>query len=164
MRRRRSADLFLANAGAARVVTGIPDGFFPYAGAEIKDFFEKLKRMLPDLDPDPPPERSASGPSRRVELTWNTFRDSPRSSSTKFQSTTETSEPELLRGDAGRGTPEKMRHSDGVLSVASGTRAGSPRTRSSRCFDCGVSNVAHGTDTRKHFTATSFDIERRSAR
>jgi len=46
-----SAHLFLANArGKEIVVREFRDGFFPYLGSEIKDFFEELKRKCsPDL-------------------------------------------------------------------------------------------------------------------
>lgn len=71
---------------AERLLTGVPkqdiivrsfrDGFFPYHGAEIKEYFEELKATLSpdvvfthyrgDLHQD---HRTIS------ELTWNTFRD-----------------------------------------------------------------------------------------
>jgi LmbE family N-acetylglucosaminyl deacetylase len=52
------------------------DGYFPYQGAEIKDFFEELKgQVLPDLILTH--GRSDLHQDHRVtwELTWNTFRD-----------------------------------------------------------------------------------------
>jgi LmbE family N-acetylglucosaminyl deacetylase len=51
------------------------DGYFPYEGAEIKDFFEELKaQVLPDLILTH--GRSDLHQDHRVtwELTWNTFR------------------------------------------------------------------------------------------
>jgi LmbE family N-acetylglucosaminyl deacetylase len=74
---RCAASLFLTRAGNADVVVkGFRDGFFPYVGADIKSFFEELKR---DYSPD------LIFTHRRVdlhqdhrlvsELTWNTFRD-----------------------------------------------------------------------------------------
>jgi LmbE family N-acetylglucosaminyl deacetylase len=40
-----SADHFLESAGAKAVLLrDFRDGFFPYHGAEIKDFFEELRR------------------------------------------------------------------------------------------------------------------------
>ena len=53
-----------------------PDGFFPYQGERIKDFFEELKA---DLSPDVvfTHQRADLHQDHRVscELTWNTFRD-----------------------------------------------------------------------------------------
>jgi LmbE family N-acetylglucosaminyl deacetylase len=74
---RASAGRFLENAGERRVIIkDFRDGFFPYDGAEIKGFFEQLKREFSadlifthfrnDLHQD---HRLIS------ELTWNTFRD-----------------------------------------------------------------------------------------
>ena len=73
----RGAKAFLENAGQKIVVIRkFKDGFFPYQGAEIKEFFESLKRIAPpdvifthyrlDLHQD---HRLIS------DLTWNTFRD-----------------------------------------------------------------------------------------
>jgi LmbE family N-acetylglucosaminyl deacetylase len=72
-----SANLFLANARQKEIIIKeFRDGFFPYIGAEIKDFFEELKRgyssdlilthYRQDLHQD---HRLVS------ELTWNTFRN-----------------------------------------------------------------------------------------
>ncbi len=42
------------------------ESYFPFRGAEVKDFFEALKPDgRPDLDPDPPPARPAPGPPHR---------------------------------------------------------------------------------------------------
>ena len=52
------------------------DGYFPYDGAEIKDFFEELKgEFSPDVILTH--QRSDLHQDHRVtcELTWNTFRD-----------------------------------------------------------------------------------------
>ena len=47
---RTSAALFLEHAKRQEVtVKNFRDGFFPYEGTKIKEFFEKIKR---DLDPD----------------------------------------------------------------------------------------------------------------
>ena len=52
------------------------DGYFPYDGAEIKEFFEELKA---EISPDVilTHQRSDLHQDHRVtcELTWNTFRD-----------------------------------------------------------------------------------------
>jgi LmbE family N-acetylglucosaminyl deacetylase len=73
----RSAGLFLENAGAAKVVAGeFRDGYFPHAGADIKDFFETIKR---DVKPDIvlTHHRDDRHQDHRLvsNLTWNTFRD-----------------------------------------------------------------------------------------
>lgn len=72
-----SAARFLETAGGTTVqVHGFRDGFFPYAGGDVKDVFESLKGSIDphlvlthtrfDLHQD----------HRLVcELTWNTFRD-----------------------------------------------------------------------------------------
>ncbi|MGC9963784.1 MAG: PIG-L deacetylase family protein [Syntrophobacteraceae bacterium] len=77
MEARKSADLFLEKAKHKTVVVkNYRDGFFPYIGADIKDYFELLKREVNpniifthyryDLHQD----------HRLIcELTWNTFRD-----------------------------------------------------------------------------------------
>jgi len=72
---RRSAARFLEGAREARVVThAFRDGFFPYDGAAIKEVFEDLKRVEPDV------VLSHYGPDLHqdhrtvAELTWNTFR------------------------------------------------------------------------------------------
>lgn len=73
----RSADLFLAGARQKEIVIReFRDGYFPYIGAELKDFFEDLKQKCSpdvilthyrhDLHQD---HRTVS------EMTWNTFRN-----------------------------------------------------------------------------------------
>jgi LmbE family N-acetylglucosaminyl deacetylase len=72
-----SADRFLANAHSKHVVVEeFRDGFFPYSGAEIKQFFEELKgNCAPDLVLTH--YRNDLHQDHRIvsELTWNTFRD-----------------------------------------------------------------------------------------
>lgn len=73
----RSADALLASVSDKRVLLKqFRDGYFPYDGAAIKDFFEELKR---DVTPDLifTHQRSDLHQDHRVtcELTWNTFRD-----------------------------------------------------------------------------------------
>ena len=74
---RRSAALFAGAAAPTTVVVKeFRDGFFPYAGAGIKDFFESLKR---EDSPDVifTHYRGDQHQDHRLvsELTWNTFRD-----------------------------------------------------------------------------------------
>jgi LmbE family N-acetylglucosaminyl deacetylase len=75
-----------AEACAERILTGVPsvdvrvqafrDGFFPYQGGEIKEYFENLKRLVsPDVIFTH--YRDDRHQDHRVisDLTWNTFRD-----------------------------------------------------------------------------------------
>jgi LmbE family N-acetylglucosaminyl deacetylase len=72
-----SANLFLGSARRKEIaIRQFKDGFFPYVGAEIKQFFEELKReYTPDLIFTH--HRNDLHQDHRVvsELTWNTFRD-----------------------------------------------------------------------------------------
>lgn len=74
---RHSADAFLESAERRRVIVGdFRDGFFPYNGGQIKDFFEDLKlKISPDLIFTH--FRNDLHQDHRVacELTWNTFRN-----------------------------------------------------------------------------------------
>ena len=62
--------------GSEVVICDFPDGFFPYEGKRIKDFFEELKA---DFSPDVvfTHQRADLHQDHRLtcELTWNTFRD-----------------------------------------------------------------------------------------
>lgn len=72
-----SADIFLAGAKRKEVITReFRDGYFPDKWAEIKDFFEELRRRFqPDLILTHY-RRDMHQDHRLVsELTWNTFRD-----------------------------------------------------------------------------------------
>jgi LmbE family N-acetylglucosaminyl deacetylase len=74
---RASADAALERCSGARVIVGdFRDGFFPYQGAALKDFFEDLKAQVkPDLI-FTHFGRDLHQDHRLVsELTWNTFRD-----------------------------------------------------------------------------------------
>jgi LmbE family N-acetylglucosaminyl deacetylase len=74
---RRSADMFLEQASARTVVVkGFRDGFFPYIGGEIKEYFEQLKQeYTPDIIFTH--YRQDRHQDHRVisDLTWNTFRN-----------------------------------------------------------------------------------------
>lgn len=74
---RDSARRFLGEAAEKRVqVQSFRDGFLPYSGAEVKEFFESLKRQIrPDLILTH--SRADLHQDHRLvsELTWNTFRD-----------------------------------------------------------------------------------------
>lgn len=74
---RRSAERLLGKSTNHRImIKELRDGYFPYQGAEIKDFFESIKR---DLSPDLifTHTRADLHQDHRLvcELTWNTFRD-----------------------------------------------------------------------------------------
>ncbi len=74
---RTSAAAFLTSAKRQNVVIeNFRDGFFPYIGADIKDYFELLKR---ELEPDVifTHCRTDRHQDHRVisDLTWNTFRN-----------------------------------------------------------------------------------------
>jgi LmbE family N-acetylglucosaminyl deacetylase len=74
---RLSATEFAGGFGSSRIVVrGFRDGFFPYVGGEVKDYFEQLKgEVSPDLIFTH--QRADLHQDHRLvsELTWNTFRD-----------------------------------------------------------------------------------------
>jgi LmbE family N-acetylglucosaminyl deacetylase len=74
---KKSANLFLKDAKKKKVIIKtFRDGFFPYIGAEIKEYFEGLKQVYsPDLIFTH--YRNDLHQDHRLisELTWNTFRD-----------------------------------------------------------------------------------------
>ncbi len=74
---RRSSELFLSQSSEKNIVLkDFKDGYFPYQGAEVKDFFESLKQQIsPDLIFTH--SRHDLHQDHRVinELTWNTWRD-----------------------------------------------------------------------------------------
>lgn len=72
-----SAKIFLARAGSTKIeARSFKESFFPYHGEEIKEYFEKLKR-IGDLDLIFTHYRHDLHQDHRVvsELTWNTFRN-----------------------------------------------------------------------------------------
>ena len=73
----RSADTMLAQVGQKKVITkGFKDSFFPFVGAEIKEYFEMLRmEFAPDIIFTH--YRQDLHQDHRVisDLTWNTFRD-----------------------------------------------------------------------------------------
>ena len=73
----QSAELFLQKAAKKEVlIRDFRDGYFPYIGAAVKDYFEELKGMV---DPDLifTHFRNDLHQDHRLvsELTWNTFRN-----------------------------------------------------------------------------------------
>jgi LmbE family N-acetylglucosaminyl deacetylase len=73
---RNSAELFLVQAKRKEIIVNdFRDGFFPFDGAKIKDLFEGLKRVSPDLILTHNREDAHQDHRLIAELTWNTFRD-----------------------------------------------------------------------------------------
>ena len=73
----RSANLFLAKARRKEIIVKeFRDGYFPYMGAEIKDFFEELKRKyVPDVVLTHYRDDLHQDHRLVSQLTWNTFRN-----------------------------------------------------------------------------------------
>jgi LmbE family N-acetylglucosaminyl deacetylase len=73
---RASAEAMLAGTARADVmIESFRDGFLPYQGAAVKERFEELKRLEPDIILTHY-GRDAHQDHRLVsDLTWNTFRD-----------------------------------------------------------------------------------------
>lgn len=73
---RSSAEEFLRNAAKKDIrIEGFRDGFFPYEGSRIKEYFERLKSdFAPDLVFTHYREDAHQDHRLISELTWNTFR------------------------------------------------------------------------------------------
>jgi LmbE family N-acetylglucosaminyl deacetylase len=73
----RSAASLLANAPSRNVlIENFRNGYFPYIGDQIKDYFESLKaRINPDLILTHHLEDRHQDHRTLAEFTWNTFRD-----------------------------------------------------------------------------------------
>jgi LmbE family N-acetylglucosaminyl deacetylase len=73
----QSANKFLAKARQKEIVVKeFRDGYFPYVGVEIKDFFEELKRKFaPDVILTHYREDLHQDHRLVSQLTWNTFRN-----------------------------------------------------------------------------------------
>jgi LmbE family N-acetylglucosaminyl deacetylase len=73
---RASAEAFLQGAGVADVrIHEFRDGFLPYVGGEVKDVFEGLKEIRPDLVFTHTRHDLHQDHRLACELTWNTFRN-----------------------------------------------------------------------------------------
>jgi LmbE family N-acetylglucosaminyl deacetylase len=73
---RASAQAFLQGAGESDVrVHGFRDGFLPYVGGEVKDVFEGMKEVRPDLVLTHTRHDLHQDHRLACELTWNTFRN-----------------------------------------------------------------------------------------
>ena len=74
---KKSARAFLRNAGKAHVIIKqFRNGYFPFEGASVKDFFESLKaRVNPDLVFTHFRQDRHQDHRLISDLTWNTFRN-----------------------------------------------------------------------------------------
>jgi len=71
-----SSELFLSQAFRKEIiVSDFRDGFFPFEGAKIKDAFEGLKRVSPDVVFTHNRKDAHQDHRLLAELTWNTFRN-----------------------------------------------------------------------------------------
>ena len=73
---RKSAELFLEDAKQKEImVSDFRDGFFPFDGARVKNLFEDLKGVSPDLIFTHSRQDAHQDHRLIGELTWNTFRN-----------------------------------------------------------------------------------------
>ncbi len=74
---RRSADLYLSSLSSKEIIVeNFRDGFFPYLGTSLKEYFEALKpKITPDLVFTHYRNDLHQDHRTVAELTWNTFRD-----------------------------------------------------------------------------------------
>jgi LmbE family N-acetylglucosaminyl deacetylase len=72
-----SATAFLAGAASARIeLETFQDGYFPYDGARLKDWFEGLKKRVdPDIILTHRSEDGHQDHREVCKLTWNSFRN-----------------------------------------------------------------------------------------
>jgi LmbE family N-acetylglucosaminyl deacetylase len=72
----KAAELFTAGCDKEIIVKDYRDGFLPYSGGEVKDFFEGLKEQVnPDLIFTHWNDDAHQDHRLLAELTWNTFRN-----------------------------------------------------------------------------------------
>ncbi len=74
---RRSTELFLHGVvNKTVVIKEFRNGYFPYVGAQLKDYFEELKKAVdPDLILTHYSQDLHQDHRTTAELTWNTFRN-----------------------------------------------------------------------------------------
>jgi LmbE family N-acetylglucosaminyl deacetylase len=72
----KAAELFTAGCDKEVVLKDYRDGFLPYSGGEVKDFFEQMKGQVnPDLIFTPWRGDAHQDHRLLAELAWNTFRN-----------------------------------------------------------------------------------------
>jgi len=100
-----SAEHFLADAKKKEIIVEhFKDGYFPYVGKQIKDFFEALKtKMSPDIIFTNYRNDLHQDHRLTSELTWNTYRDNL------------ILEYEIMKYDGDIGTPNLFVHLDDTL-------------------------------------------------
>ncbi|MGC1582340.1 MAG: PIG-L deacetylase family protein [Candidatus Acidiferrales bacterium] len=73
---RNSAALFLSSARKKEIIVkNFHDGFFPFEGTKIKEYFEELKTTAPDIIFTHQRKDAHQDHRLLAELTWNTFRN-----------------------------------------------------------------------------------------
>jgi LmbE family N-acetylglucosaminyl deacetylase len=73
---RNSAEQFLRQAAQKEIIVNeFRDGYFPFDGSKIKDSFESLKRVSPDIVFTHNRKDAHQDHRLIAELTWNTFRN-----------------------------------------------------------------------------------------
>lgn len=73
---RQSAALFLDSVKRKEVIVqGFRDSYFPFEGAQIKNYFEELKAISPDLVFTHSRKDAHQDHRLLAELTWNSFRN-----------------------------------------------------------------------------------------
>jgi len=71
----RGANLFAGNNLRGPILKSFQDGFMPFVAAEVKDVFEGLKTISPDLVLTHYRKDAHQDHRLISDLTWNTFRD-----------------------------------------------------------------------------------------
>jgi len=72
----KAAELFTSGCEKQIVLKEFRDGFLPYTGAEVKDYFEEIKKQVsPDVIFTHWKEDAHQDHRLLSELTWNTFRN-----------------------------------------------------------------------------------------
>src|SRR5260370_39772662 len=73
---KRAAELFVGTSAVrGPLLKAFRDGFMPFVGAEIKEVFEDLKAISPDLIFTHNRKDAQQDHRLLAQLTWNTFRD-----------------------------------------------------------------------------------------
>ena len=112
---RASAEAFLARRRTRRDRRArLPGRLLPYHGAEVKEVFEELKRVEPDLVFTHTRDDLHQDHRLACELTWNTFRDHL------------ILEYEIPKCDGDLGTPEPLRAASSRSSPSEKARRSSP--------------------------------------